>query len=111
MVPGLCVSLDQVGLATVLSILEIERRSGIVEVQHARCGRGRILLLEGRAVRASTSSGAGDLGGRAAVEELLRWTVGELQFWTAVVRGEDEIGCSTTQLLLEAAQHADELAA
>jgi hypothetical protein len=101
-------ALAHVGIASLLVLLEMEQRSGILEV---RCRRraGLIAVRQGRVVRASV--GGRPLPGCDAVCELIRWTSGKFVFRVGEVEHSDEIALPTTQLLLEAARRTDERAA
>jgi len=88
---GLRGRLEQFGLATVLTFLDLERRSGeILVVAGDRLGRVN----------------------RAAIYELLSWERGRFAFTQAdLSSAPDEIGAPTALLLVEAARRADEAAA
>jgi hypothetical protein len=103
-------SLDQVGLPTLLTMLEMERRSGVVEVRNVRGHSARLTVREGRVLRATTRERT-LLFGREAVCALLAWSEGRFTLTLGHVDERDMIGCSTSQLLLEAARRTDELAA
>ena len=122
--------LENIGLPTLLTILDMERRSGLVVLKRDRLA-GRIQVRDGRVVRAiiepprnariPTAS-----AGREAVYEMLAWTDGQFELWQshsdAAPRSSarsraatesdshDEVGESTTFLLMEAARRADEAA-
>jgi CheY-like chemotaxis protein len=99
-------SLEEFGLSSVLIVLELERKSGVV-VLHAEGGVGRLTLREGRVIRADIEGTAGR-GGSLAVFEMLAWSHGRFEFQSGGVEGEDEIGASTSFLLLEGARLQDE---
>jgi DNA-binding response OmpR family regulator len=102
-------TLEQFGAASVLMLLDLERRSGVLIVT-AALGRGRIYVREGRVLRA-TVEGQPQLKATMAVFELLTWSEGRFEFHAGPVEGEDEIGSSTSFLLLEGARLQDEDAA
>src|SRR3954469_15844454 len=94
-----------VGLPTILTILDMERRSGMLLVQRDRL-LGRLYVREGRVVRARIEGARrGDLAGAGtgaeAVYQMLSWTEGQFELWQAQVEGRDEVGESTTFLLME----------
>jgi hypothetical protein len=90
-------------------LLDLERRSGVLIVT-AALGRGRIYVRDGRVLRASVE-GQPQLRAALAVFELLTWGDGRFEFHAGPVEGEDEIGTSTSFLLLEGARLQDEDAA
>jgi CheY-like chemotaxis protein len=99
-------SLEEFGLSSVLIVLELERKSGVV-VLHAEGGVGRLHLREGRVIRAQIE-GPAARAGSVAVFEMLAWSHGRFEFQSGGVEGEDEIGASTSFLLLEGARLEDE---
>ena len=105
---------ENVGLPTLLTILDMERRSGLLLIQRQKL-LGRLHVREGRVVRARIEgagrarSGEGSTGAEA-VYEMLAWPDGQFELWQAVVEGRDEVGSSTTFLLMENARRSDESA-
>jgi hypothetical protein len=99
-------ALEQFGLASVLMLLDLERRSGVA-ILTAGGGLGRIYLREGRVVRA-TIEGRSETFGASAVYDLLGWAQGYFEFHPGAVEGRDEIGSSTSFLLMEGARLEDE---
>jgi hypothetical protein len=98
--------LEQFGLATVLTFLDLERRSGEVLVL-AEGEVGRLWLRQGRVIRARIEGSRRTR--KPAVYELLGWTRGRFSFTQAEPDGvDDEIGAPTTLLLMEAARRVDE---
>jgi hypothetical protein len=106
---GLRGRLEQFGLATVLTFLDLERRSGqILAVTRDRVGR--IWLRDGRVISARIEGSR--RVNRAAIYELLAWDNGRFAFTQENTIGAvDEINAPTTLLLVEAARRADEAAA
>jgi two-component system OmpR family response regulator len=100
-------SLAHFGLPTVLTVLEMERRTGVLELRGAR--RARLGLRDGQVVRAEIQ-GTGRRGADA-VFDLLGWVDGGFIFRVCPVETADEIRKPTSLLLLEAARRADEVAA
>jgi CheY-like chemotaxis protein len=98
--------LDEFGLSSLLIVLELERKSGVV-ILHGPTGVGRIFLRGGRVVRAQID-GSPPRRGPYAVYELLTWTRGRFELNVGEVAGDDEIGSSTSFLLLEGARLQDE---
>jgi hypothetical protein len=97
--------LDQIGISTILTILEMERRSGLLVVKRAR-QTVRIEVREGQAVRARME-GPRKPTGAEAVYEALAWTEGQFQLFGVKVAGRDEIGLRTTFLLMEGMRRID----
>ena len=103
---GLRGRLEQFGLATVLTFLDLERRSGELLLL-ASGGVGRLWLRQGRVIRARIEGSRRTR--KPAVYELLTWNDGRFAFTqTDASQVEDEIGAPTTMLLIEAARRADE---
>lgn len=104
--------LDQISLSSVLVVLEMERKNGIVMLEHGS-QTGRIFLRRGRVIRAAIdepvagASGAA-LAGAAAVYEMVTWGNGSFDFLVGDVGGVDEVQASTTYLLMEGARRLDE---
>jgi hypothetical protein len=106
---GLRGRLEQFGLATVLTFLDLERRSGeLVVVAGARVGR--LWLRGGRVLRARLEGSRRT--SKSVVYELLALERGLFSF-TQMELDEtaDEIGAPTMLLLMEAARRADEATA
>jgi CheY-like chemotaxis protein len=102
-------NLQQFGASSVLMLLDLERRSGVL-ILNSTDGRGRFYVREGRILRA-TVDGQAHLRGALAVYPLLTWTEGQFEFHAGEVQGDDEIRSSTSFLLMEGARRQDERAA
>ncbi len=100
-------ALANVSLATVLTIFEMERRSGTVSL-HAGRRSGQIGFLAGQVVSARVAGGAG-LHGREALFALLDWHDGRFDYQPDQVPAIDEMRSTTSHLLLEAARRYDEV--
>jgi hypothetical protein len=113
--PALRGRLEQFGLATVLTFLDLERRSGELVVvaedgSTANNKVGRLWLRQGRVLRARID-GSRRLN-KSAVYELLGLERGRFSFAQLDLDGlADELGVPTMQLLMEAARRVDEAAA
>ena len=106
---GLRGRLEQFGLATVLTFLDLERRSGQVLVITGD-KTGRVWLRSGRVISARIEGSR--RVNRAAIYELLSWDRGRFAFTQEEPpSANDEIGATTMQLLMEAARRTDEAAA
>jgi two-component system OmpR family response regulator len=101
-------ALSHFGLATVLTVLEMERRTGVLELRGPD-RTGRLHLREGQVVHAEVRDTS--LRGIEAVCDLMNWVDGGFIFRVAEVRALDEVRLPTHQLLMEVARRADELAA
>jgi CheY-like chemotaxis protein len=99
-------AIDQISVAALLTLLEMERKTGLLLVERPQGGSARLYLRKGRVVRADVESPA--LSGAAAVYEALGWTEGGFDFLAGDVGGIDDIQTSTTFLLMEAARRQDE---
>jgi two-component system OmpR family response regulator len=97
--------LDQIGLSSILVVLEMERKTGILLVERVQ-GTARLFLRKGRIIRADTEEPR--LTGPAAVFEALSWSSGSFDFLAGDIGGIDEIQASTTFLLIESARRFDE---
>jgi hypothetical protein len=106
---GLRGRLEQFGLATVLSFLDLERRSGQIRII-ADDKIGRVWLRGGQAISARIEGSR--RVNRAAIYELLSWENGYFAFTQEdFPRVVDEIGAPTALLLMDAALRTDEAAA
>jgi CheY-like chemotaxis protein len=95
----------EVGLATLLSLLDFERKSGVLLLM----SQGAIVTLfvaEGRVVKLDPVPE--DRTPRERLLDLLDWAEGRFEFLMSDVVGRDEIEYSTPQLLLEHARLRDE---
>jgi CheY-like chemotaxis protein len=98
--------LGEIGLPSLLVMLEMERKSGILVIE-ADEGTSRFFLRRGRVIRAEVDGDA-PLSGVVAVYRALNWLEGQFEFLIGDVGGVDEIQASTTFLLMEGARRADE---
>jgi CheY-like chemotaxis protein len=103
--PGLRGNLVDIGLGTLLSLFEFERKSGILlllrdgELARLFVSEGRVLKVEGSMVNGAP---------RQRLMALLDWHVGQFEFSPCSIGGRDELNTSITQLLLEHARVRDE---
>ena len=103
--PGLRGNLVDIGLGTLLSLFEFERKSGILLL--VRDGEiARVFVSDGRILKVESSTGNG--APRQRVMALLDWHAGQFEFSPCTIGGRDEIGSTVTQLLLEHARVRDE---
>jgi len=106
---GLRGDLGQLGVSAVLTILEMERKSGILVLRKGSI-TGRVFMKEGRALAAFFDEKPQPRGAEA-VFEMLTWREGRFEFTGLEVEMEDQIKTSTTHLLMEGARRIDESAA
>ena len=97
--------LDKIGLSSVLTLLEMERQSGILLIERGP-RTSRVYFRKGRVIRAEADDPR--LSGAAAVYEVLGWNAGTFDLLIGEVGGIDEIQTSTTFLLMEGARRTDE---
>jgi len=103
--PGLRGSLVDIGLGTLLSLFEFERKSGILLLlRHGEIAR--VFVADGKVLKVEGSAGNGVP--RDRIMRLLDWRDGQFEFTPASIGGRDEIGATVTQLLLEHARTKDE---
>jgi CheY-like chemotaxis protein len=103
--PGLRGNLVDIGLATLLSLFEFERKSGVLLL--LRNGElARVFVSDGRILKIEGTSGNG--APRQRLMTLLDWRDGQFEFSPCAIGGRDELGTPVTQLLLEHARTRDE---
>ena len=101
--PGLRGSIGDIGVGTLLSLFEFERKSGILLL--LRQGEiGRVCIADGRLVKVEGSNGTP----KARLMRFLDWHDGAFEFSPCAIGGRDEVNLSVTQLLLEHARTHDE---
>jgi DNA-binding response OmpR family regulator len=101
-------AIEDISLASVLVLLEMERKTGLLIVHHAARGRRcRVFLRDGRIVSAVLD---GDDGVRHAelLYDVLHWSAGVFEFKALPVEMRDEVQASTTHLVMEATRRLDE---
>jgi CheY-like chemotaxis protein len=103
---GLRGNLIDIGLGTLLSLLEFERKSGILMLTRPN-ELVRVFVSDGRLLKVESGTGLG--GGRERLMRLLDWRDGQFEFSPSAVTVRDEIGiASVAVLLLEHARRRDE---
>ena len=103
---GLRGDLEHVALASLLSFLALEQKTGVLFV--VGDAQGRIFLRGGVPLRVEIDDvpvGPDD----PALFALLSWTRGQFEFSAGDVACADELGLSVNALLLEHARRSDEL--
>jgi DNA-binding response OmpR family regulator len=119
---GLAGRLEQVGLSALLTLLEMERKTGVLVVTHDRGDRkrgektdpgghpfptGRIFLRGGRVVTAQVDGAPAPVN-EECVYLLLEWSTGSFEFNACEVDVASQIHVTTTHLLMEGARRIDE---
>jgi DNA-binding response OmpR family regulator len=103
---GLAGRCDVIGLASLLTILDTDRRSGILRLRRTSPPEeGLLFVVEGRVHRAELRPR--DVKNRDAVFELLRWSAGTFDFSPMPLRVADDVEASAAQLLVEGARRMD----
>jgi len=97
-------NLAEISIATLLSLLEFERKSGILVVLGTHQA-ARLFVAAGRVVKVEAP---GDGSARDRLMRVLDWTSGQFDFSGCEVVGNDELGLATTTILLEHARISDE---
>lgn len=100
---GLRGTLDQVGMATLLSVIASGSRSGILRLTRGlRSSEILIYLVRGRIYRVEVED-RGRLTGTEALRELFHWLEGDFEFTPMTLRLADELNVSINTLLLQGA--------
>jgi CheY-like chemotaxis protein/Tfp pilus assembly protein PilZ len=103
--PGLRGNLIDIGLGTLLSLFEFERKSGILLL--LRNGEiARVFVSNGKVIKVEATSANGAPQQRLMM--LLDWGDGQFEFSPCAIGGRDELGVTVTQILLEHARVRDE---
>jgi CheY-like chemotaxis protein len=105
--PSLRGDLSHVGLSSLLVLIEMERKTGLLSLRAPGGPSGQILVREGRVVHARLDDLAEPVDGDC-VYYLLTWGSGEFEFVACLVEGADRVNVSTTHLLMEGARLMDE---
>ncbi|MGN6109583.1 MAG: DUF4388 domain-containing protein [Kofleriaceae bacterium] len=105
--PGLRGSLVDIGLGTLLSLLEFERKSGTLMVLRSN-EIARVFVSSGKILKVESSTAPGATTPRDRLMRLLDWRDGQFEFSPAAIAGRDEVGATVTALLLEHARVRDE---
>lgn len=98
-------NLAEISLATLLSLLEFERKSGILVLLTGESA-ARLFIASGSVVKVEGPVDDGDPLGR--LMHVLDWDGGNFEFTRCEVVGTDEVGLTTSRLLLEHARIRDE---
>ena len=104
---GLRGDLSQVGLSSLLVLIEMERKTGLLQLRAPQGPSAQILVREGKVVHARLDD-ADEPVDAECVYYLLTWGAGEFEFIACLVEGVDRVNVSTTHLLMEGARLIDE---
>jgi DNA-binding response OmpR family regulator len=105
---GLRGDLSQVGLSSLLILVEMERKSGLLKLRAPAAGpAAQIMVRDGRIVHARLD-GQDEPVDAECVYHLLTWTAGQFELIACLVEGDDRVNISTTHLLMEGARLIDE---
>src|SRR6185295_7594915 len=98
--------IEHVGLQSLFTFLEMERKSGVLLVIGADVSR--LFFSEGKLLRAEVEGVTPPLPSRKAAMRVLDTATGQFEFGPQEVTSKDELGMSITALLLEHARVTDE---
>jgi DNA-binding response OmpR family regulator len=104
---GLRGDLQQVGLSSLLILIELERKTGLLTLKAPNGPGAQILVREGKVVHARLDDSEEPVDAEC-IYYLLTWGAGEFEFVACLVEGNDRVNVSTTHLLMEAARLMDE---
>ncbi|HJZ88936.1 MAG TPA: response regulator [Polyangia bacterium] len=98
--------LEQVSLPAVLSLLELEKKTGVLTLDGP--GRARLTLRRGHPLRLEVHGSSRKAQVVDLLGEILGWSWGTFELSPEAVSGKDEIGLTLTELLIASAHRADE---
>lgn len=105
---GIHGTLDQLGLSSLLAMIDMERKSGILVLQRGRLV-GRLFFKAGRVLSSRLEGeGPSPKAGPETIYQMLTWADGRFDFTVVEVEMEDEIDTQTMHLLMEGARRIDE---
>jgi len=101
-------TLDQIGLPSILSLVDMERKTGmLVLILEPGKEKARIQFIDGRVVRAAYDKKDRPKNAEL-IYELLGRTEGKFEFRNVMIDSSDEVHSPTAHLLLEGARLIDE---
>ena len=101
--------LSHVGLSSLLVLIEMERKTGLLTLRAPNGPTAQVLVREGKVVHARLDDTEEPVDAEC-VYYLLTWGGGEFEFVACLVEGVDRVNVSTTHLLMEGARLMDEQA-
>lgn len=106
---GLSGRLEQLGLSSLLVMMEMERKDGVLQLQHSADKKiGRIFIRKGQVIQARIDKDGVERDGAHSVYHMLTWAKGRFHFTAMDIEMEDLVHASTTSLLMEGARLIDE---
>lgn len=99
--------LSHVGLSSLLVLIELERKTGLLQLRAPNGPGAQILVREGQVVHARLDD-VDEPVDAECVYYLLTWSAGVFEFIACLVEGTDRVNVSTTHLLMEGARLIDE---
>jgi DNA-binding response OmpR family regulator len=105
--PGLKGDLGQIGLSALLTLIELERKTGMLTLRSMQNQIAQILVREGRVVHARLEDAAEPVDVEC-VYHLLGWVGGTFEFLACDIEGPDRVQTATMHLLMEGARLLDE---
>ncbi|MEZ4400336.1 MAG: response regulator [Kofleriaceae bacterium] len=105
--PSLKGDLAQIGLAALLTMIEMERKTGVLTLRDPSASTAQVLVRNGRVVHARLDDRPEPVDADC-VYYLLTWSTGSFELITCDVEGVDRVQTSTMNLLLEGARRLDE---
>lgn len=101
-------TLDQIGLPSILSLVDMERKTGmLVLILEPGKEKARLQFVDGRVVRAAYDKRDRPKNAEL-IYELLGRTEGKFEFRNVMIESTDEVHSPTAHLLLEGARLIDE---
>ena len=104
---GLRGDLSQVGLSSLLVLIEMERKTGLLQLRAPDGPSAQILVREGEVVHARLDDTDEPVDAEC-VYYLLTWAAGHFEFVSCLVEGVDRVNVSPTHQLMEGARLIDE---
>ena len=104
---GLGGALEHVGLPALLTLLEMERKTGVLSLLRRDPPLAAALYFRDGRLHDARLDGRRSLRRAEAVYDLLRWDTGRFEFVARPLELHDQIGLSTSELLLEGARRID----
>jgi CheY-like chemotaxis protein len=106
---GLSGRLEQLGLSSLLVMMEMERKDGVLQLQNSTDKKvGRIFIRKGQVIQARIDKDDVERNGAHSVYHMLTWSKGRFHFTAMDIEMEDLVHASTTSLLMEGARLIDE---
>jgi hypothetical protein len=105
--PSLAGDLAHIGIATLLTLMEMERKTGVLSFREPGGASARIFVREGRIVHARLDGAPGPVDAEC-VYYLLTWSAGVFELVVCNIKGADRVRVATVNLLLEGARRLDE---